>query len=365
MTGDDGLGLARYAGDAEERDAEATRAAHAGWPSSSPSTGSASSSTCCCTARCGRGSPPDHILLSGSPGLGKTTLAMIVAAELGAGLRMTSGPAIERSGDLAAILTSLAARRRAVHRRDPPHRQAGRGAALQRDGGLPGRRGRRQGARAPPRSRSTSSRSRWSAPPPGPGLLTGPMRDRFGFVGAPRLLRAGRAGRRCCTARPASSACRSPTRAPPRSPAGRGARPASPTGCCAGCATTPRCAPTAWSTLETARAALQVYDVDELGLDRLDQAVLTRAGRLVRRRPGRAVHARRRGGGAAGHGRGGVRAVPGAGRPAGPYAARAGWPPTAALAASGPHTAERHVRRGVLARRPICSRRALRTEQCS
>src|SRR2546430_16363540 len=42
-----------------------------------------------------------------SPGLGKTTLAMIVAAELGVGLRITSGPAIERSGDLAAVLTSL------------------------------------------------------------------------------------------------------------------------------------------------------------------------------------------------------------------------------------------------------------------
>jgi Holliday junction DNA helicase RuvB len=51
--------------------------------------------------------PPDHILMSGSPGLGKTTLAMIVAAELGAPLRITSGPALERAGDLAAILSTL------------------------------------------------------------------------------------------------------------------------------------------------------------------------------------------------------------------------------------------------------------------
>lgn len=55
-----------------------------------------------------RGEPVDHVLLYGPPGLGKTTMATVIANEMGKNIRVTAGPAIERAGDLASILTNLA-----------------------------------------------------------------------------------------------------------------------------------------------------------------------------------------------------------------------------------------------------------------
>ncbi len=55
----------------------------------------------------GRGEPLDHLLIFGPPGLGKTTLAMVVANEMGVNIKNTSGPVLEKAGDLAALLTNL------------------------------------------------------------------------------------------------------------------------------------------------------------------------------------------------------------------------------------------------------------------
>jgi Holliday junction DNA helicase RuvB len=71
----------------------------------------------------GRGEALDHVLLSGPPGLGKTTLASLIARELGVGLQTTSGPVLERQGDAAAILSNLEAREvlfiDEIHRMNP------------------------------------------------------------------------------------------------------------------------------------------------------------------------------------------------------------------------------------------------------
>ncbi|GGK25535.1 Holliday junction ATP-dependent DNA helicase RuvB [Pilimelia terevasa] len=219
-----------------------------------------------------RGTAPDHILLSGSPGLGKTTLAMIVAAELGGGLRITSGPAIERSGDLAAVLTSLD--RGDVLFIDEIHRIAKPAEELlysaMEDFRVDVIVGKGPGATAIPLDLEpftlvgATTRA---------GLLTGPMRDRFGFVAhldfydPPELEQvirraAGILGVETTEDGAAEIAGRS--RGTPRI-ANRLLRRVRDFAEVRGDGVVHRAA---------AQAALRVYDVDTSGLDRLDTAVL-------------------------------------------------------------------------------------------
>lgn len=128
-----------------------------------------------------RGEPADHLLFAGSPGLGKTTLAHIVASELGVGLRVTSGPALARAGEIAAILTNLEPRD--VLFIDEIHRLP-RGVEevlypAMEDGHLDIVIGAGPAARSvkvdlePFTLAGATTRT---------GLLTSPLRDRFGFV---------------------------------------------------------------------------------------------------------------------------------------------------------------------------------------
>ncbi|HZP30638.1 MAG TPA: Holliday junction branch migration DNA helicase RuvB [Acidimicrobiia bacterium] len=219
-----------------------------------------------------RGQAVDHLLLAGPPGLGKTSLAGIVAAELGVACRTTSGPALERAGDLAAILTNLddgdVLFIDEIHRLPRPVEEVLYPAMedFQLDiviGKGPSARSIRLDL---PRFTLVGATTR-------SGMITGPLRDRFGFVARldyyePADLEAilARSAHILGVPLTADGAREIATRA-------RG---------------TPRIANRLLKRVrdfaevrsdgtvdvDTARAALALFEVDELGLDKVDRAVL-------------------------------------------------------------------------------------------
>ncbi len=181
----------------------------------------------------------DHVLLAGPPGLGKTSLAGIVASEMGVAINVTSGPAIERAGDLAAMLSQLGEGRRPLHRRDPPPPPGGGGGPLPGHGGLPDRHRPGQGPGGP------VDPPRPAALHPGrchhPHRIHHRARSATASAWWPASTTTSRpTSRPSSPGRRASSTWRSHPTGPTRSPAGPGAPHASPTACCAGCATSPR-----------------------------------------------------------------------------------------------------------------------------
>ena len=219
-----------------------------------------------------RGRAADHVLLAGPPGLGKTTLSMIIAAELGMPLRVTSGPALQHAGDLAAVLSSLIPGE--VLFLDEIHRMSRAAEEMlylaMEDFRVDIIVGKGPGATAIPLELppftlvGATTRA---------GLLPGPLRDRFGFTAHMDFYETS--DLRAILARSAAllEVDLTPDAAAEIAGRSRG---------------TPRVANRLLRRvrdfaqvradgdvdLALARAALELYEVDEIGLDRLDRAVL-------------------------------------------------------------------------------------------